>query len=116
MRLLEEIRKQPEHIRTAMFALSVISVFSIVGLVWYQSLERNLYVMLNPVDQANPDQNRYAQENNSSLLGNIGNSLKGLGAGIAGFVGVDQEEKNGEVIHISDGDGRAYLLPLSQDR
>ncbi|HBT80501.1 MAG: hypothetical protein A2568_01350 [Candidatus Yanofskybacteria bacterium RIFOXYD1_FULL_44_17] len=116
MKLLEEIRRQPEHIRGTMFALSVISVFSIVGLIWYQSLEKNLYTMLNPVDQANPDQNKYAQNNDSSLLGDIGGSLKGFGANIIGLIGIDEEEASSIVDVRSDADGRAYLLPLSEDK
>src|SRR3989339_600730 len=94
MSILEEIRQQPKHIREIMFGFCVITTISIIGLVWYRSFEKNLFVLLNPSDTIN--QNQYAQAN-SSLLGDIGSTFKDLSGTIFGFVGVDSGSKDQDV-------------------
>jgi hypothetical protein len=76
MSLLEDIRKQPRHIREAMFALSVVTTVSLVGVLWFQSFEKTLYVTMNPEPQK---QEQFFVErglNQPSLMGNIGGAFQ----------------------------------------
>lgn len=79
MSFLDDIRKQPRHHREIMFGLCVVTTISLVGMVWYNSFEKNLYALLNPGQ--NTDQ-RFLAENKTapSLLGNIGQTGKDLKA------------------------------------
>ncbi|KKR08628.1 MAG: hypothetical protein UT43_C0018G0009 [Parcubacteria group bacterium GW2011_GWC1_39_29] len=113
MSILEEIRQQPKHIREIMFGFCVIATVSIIGLVWYRSLEKNLFVLLNPSDTTN--QNQYAQTN-SGLFGDIGSTFKDLGGTIFGFMGIDNEDRNPDIQNNQNPmveNEKGYLLPLS---
>ena len=54
MSFLDDIKKQPRHIREIMFGLCVITTISLVGLVWFRSFEEDIFVLINtdPVKQA----------------------------------------------------------------
>ena len=113
MSILDEIREQPEHIRKIMFGFCVITTISIVGVIWYRSLEKNLFALLNPDEMAN--QPKYAQTS-SGLFGDIGSTFKDLGGTIFNFIGIKSEPNNIE--NSSDTSAPAesdktYLLPLS---
>ena len=45
-----------------MFSLCVVTTVSLVGMVWYNSFEKNLYVLLNPGDIT--DQRNLAENKN----------------------------------------------------
>src|SRR3989344_6802393 len=79
MSFLEELRRQPRHHREIMFGLSVVTTISLVGMVWYNSFEKNLFVLLNP--EESKDQ-RFLAETQTvpSLLGNISETGKNLKA------------------------------------
>ncbi len=114
MSILDEIREQPEHIRKIMFGFCVITTVSIVGVIWYRSLERNLFALLNPDEIAN--QPKYAQTN-SGLFGDIGSTFSDLGGTISNFVGFGDKAKNAKIGTepgvATKESGKAYLLPLS---
>ena len=112
MSILDEIREQPEHIRKIMFGFCVITTISIVGVIWYRSLEKNLFALLNPDEMAN--QPKYAQTN-SGLLGDIGNTFKDLGGTISNFIGIksDSSDTGSDGANIPIESGKTYLLPLS---
>ena len=50
MSFLDEIKKQPRETREIMFGLSVFITILLVGMVWFRSFQRNLYVLMNPED------------------------------------------------------------------
>src|SRR3989339_1394094 len=113
MSILDEIREQPEHIRKIMFGFCVITTISIVGVIWYRSLEKNLFALLNPDEMAN--QPKYAQTS-SGLFGDIGSTFKDLGGTIFNFIGVDNEDRNSDTQNNQNPvveNEKGYLLPLS---
>lgn len=48
MKLLQEIRQQPLHIRHLFMWTSVVISFSLVGFFWFQSTKDNVVALLNP--------------------------------------------------------------------
>ncbi len=100
-----------------MFGLCVVTTISLVGMVWYNSFEKNLYVLLNPGENA--DQ-RYLAENKNvpSLLGDMGKTgqdLKAAFLNIFNLTGNDKKDDVVENMKINDS-GRVYTLPLSEPK
>lgn len=128
MSFLDEIRKQPRHHREIMFGLCVVTTISLVGMVWYNSFEKNLYVLLNPGENA--DQRFLAENKNvPSLLGNISETGKDLKAAfynifssVGGFIGNDKMDlPTGQAGIIIDNTKpsdfeRVYTLPMSEKK
>ncbi len=116
MSFLDEIRKQPRHHREIMFGLCVVTTISLVGMVWYNSFEKNLYVLLNPGETA--DQRNLAENKNvPSLLGDIGKTGQDLKAAFFNIFNLTSSDKKENVESGNNADsGRAYLLPLSEKK
>lgn len=76
MKLLDEIRSQPDHIREIFMWLCVVITFSIVSFFWFQSTAKEFVALVNPekaeANRVFAQQNQKAQ---SALLGNIGSTL-----------------------------------------
>ena len=117
MSFLDELRKQPQHHREIMFGLSVVTTISLVGMVWYNSFEKNLYVLLNPGENA--DQ-RFLAENKTvpSLLGNMAQTGKDLRATFYDIFNLTDNGKKDIIIDNTktDDSGRVYMLPTSEER
>src|SRR3989344_3002114 len=119
MSFLDEIRKQPQHHREIMFGLCVVTTISLVGMVWYNSFQQNLYVLLNPGESI--DQ-KFLAENKDvpSLLGNIGQTGKDLKAAFYSIFSLgsnDNKDVPEEAGSIENTDsGRVYMLPLSEKK
>lgn len=117
MSFLDEIRRQPRHHREIMFGLCVITTISLVGMVWFNSFEKNLYVLLNPEENAD---NRFLAENEEiktplSLFGSIGQTGKDLKATFYNIFNLDGDGQENDFVeneNINDS-GRVYMLPLS---
>ena len=116
MSFLDEIRKQPQHHREIMFGLCVITTFSLVGMVWYNSFEKNLYVLLNPEEVA--DQRNLADNKNiPSLLGDMVDTVQDLKASFYSILNLNDDKKNNTVDDTKVNDsGRVYTLPLSGNK
>ena len=126
MSFLDEIRKQPQHHREIMFGLCVVTTISLVGMVWFNSFEKNLYVLLNPEDSANQrnlatanggaPSTAGAQNNNvPSLLGDIGKTGQDLKAAFLNIFNLTSNEENENVVEKEKPSepARVYTLPLS---
>jgi hypothetical protein len=116
MSLLKEIKSQPHATRQLMFVLSVITTISIIGAVWFNSFQRDVFALLNPDEEF--EEHFYVEENGD--ITPLGIAGKGLGALRAGFYGllnidVDSNEENNDrsVDRINE---RVYLFPLSGNR
>ena len=99
-----------------MFGLCVITTISLVGMVWYNSFEKNLYVLLNPGENA--DQ-KYLAENKKvpSLLGDIGKTAQDLKASFYNIFNLVKSNKKENVEGDKNIDsGRVYTLPLSETK
>ena len=97
-----------------MFGLCVVTTISLVGMVWYNSFEKNLFVLLNP--EESKDQ-RFLAETQAipSLLGNIsetGKNLKATFLSIFNLSSNDGKEIIIENMKVNDS-GRVYMLPIS---
>lgn len=113
MSILDEIRRQSEGVRKIMFGLCVITTISLVGIVWFRSFEKNLFVLMNPSQEA--QQKYFAQTGeNQSLLGNISKTFKDFSASIGSLFNRSGSEKN---INIGsspeESKGSVHLLPIS---
>ncbi len=121
MSFLDEIRKQPQHHREIMFGLSVVTTISLVGMVWYNSFQKNLYALLNPGETT--DQRYLATAKNvPSLLGNIGQTGQDLKAAflnifssVSGLTGSDKKDTIIDNTKANDS-GRVYTLPVSEKK
>lgn len=114
MSFLEDIKKQPQHIREIMFGLCVITTVSLVGMIWFNSFKRDTYALLNPEDVK--QERLLAQENQTSLFGNLSKTFKDISATISSFWGSDSFNSETEQgVEKSDTD-KVYLLPLSEEK
>lgn len=121
MSFLHEIRKQSYGVRQAMFALCLVTTLSLVGMVWFRSFQKNLFVLLNP-DQESQEQ-FFAQQGNTdqtSLFGYIGGAIKDATANIFNLI---RGKKSGnEVIIENQPSGQnipnppAHSLPLPENK
>ncbi len=96
-----------------MFGLCVVTTISLVGMVWYNSFEKNLYVLLNPGENA--DQ-RFLVENKTvpSLFGNISQTGKDLKAAVYSIFDLTGNDKKDNVESDKKTDsGKVYTLPIS---
>lgn len=130
MSFLDDIRKQPRHHREIMFGLCVVTAVSLVGMVWYNSFQQNLYALLNP-DQDTAQKflatapsgilSKTGAENKNtpSLFSNISQTGKDLRAAFYSIFNLNGEkepntEQTGDVDSTGTNDsGRVYLLPIS---
>ena len=117
MSFLHEIRKQPQHHREIMFGLCVITSVSMVGMVWFNSFQKTLYVLLNPEDTT--DQ-RYLANNSTapSLLGDIGKTGQDLKASFLNIFSLTGGDKKDTITEITTPvePARVYTLPLSDNK
>lgn len=52
MKLIKQIREQPLHIRKAFMWTLVVVTFSFVGVMWFQTTQKNFVALLHPQDAA----------------------------------------------------------------
>lgn len=115
MKFLDDIKNQPQHVREIMFGLSVFITILLIGMVWFRSFQKNLYVLMNPEEDF---EKALAVENAPvpSLFGFIwqtAGDIKGLASELLGG-----EEKAGGNIYdpgkIKVESNNVYKLPLSE--
>lgn len=111
MSFLDEIRKQPQETRETMFYLSVLITTLLVGTIWFHSFQKNLYVLMNPEEDA---EKALAVENASvpSLFGYVGKSLTDIKGLVSGFLG--DEDTAASMGKVRVDSGKVYTLPLSE--
>lgn len=112
--MLDEIKKQPSHIRAIFMWLSVFIVFSLIIFVWIQSFQQKLSFLLNPSKNSEITQ----QE---SPLETIGESFKDLRATIFDLFGLvaglkeENEIRDNLKVRV-ENKVEPKLLPLSEDK
>jgi len=115
MSLLNDIRKQSEETREIMFYLSILITVLLIGMIWFRSFQKNLYVLMNPEGDV---EKALAVQNTSvpSLFGFIGSSANEIKGLVSDFLG-KEEETNDNIQNINKGSGetdKVYTLPLSE--
>lgn len=120
MSLLREIRNQSESVRKTMFALSVITLVSLVGTLWFRSFQTNLYALMNN-DEAGTtgEQRQFADRNDGSDLvqspfAAIGSMFKDLGAQMGGLFGGSGSSPQSPADTAPIRSGNAKSLPISR--
>lgn len=141
MSLLEEIRKQPEHIRRIMMWLCVVVTFSLVAFVWFRSTQTKFVALLRSneageeIDRSRADINLFVEAKPQDVIGDLrsktsatsgtGRSLFAsisdtfslLKASLLDLIGSSQKEFEVNNKANSNGDSNgAKILPLSEDR
>lgn len=114
MSILKNIQEQPQHIREIMFGFCVITTVSLVGAVWFNDLQNDMYALLNPEEVR---QERFlAQENSESLFGVLGKTFGDISSVFSGFWGSSGsgDEVRTEVENKTLN--KVYLLPLSEEK
>lgn len=128
--ILDEIRKQPEHIRHIMMWLCVIITFSVVAFVWFKSTQAQFVALLHsneireevdPRRFVNRDlkqsENLAVAPKEPSLFASIGNSLSLFKASIVDLIGSSRNEfEINKAKTARDGLKEGKALPLSGDR
>lgn len=96
-----------------MFYLSVFITILLIGMVWFRSFQKNLYVLMNPEEDA---EKALAVENASvpSLFGFIWQSVGEVKGLVSGFLG-DEVDTDGNLNRERKIEsGKVYTLPLSE--
>src|SRR5690349_7658301 len=73
-KLVHHIRQQPSHIRELVTLGCTIVVVVLVGLVWFNSFQHDMYALLNPTDQKDAQDQHFAAVS-QSLFGSIMDTL-----------------------------------------
>ncbi|MBI2676673.1 MAG: hypothetical protein HYX21_01800 [Candidatus Yanofskybacteria bacterium] len=135
MSILQEIRKQPEHIRHTLMWLCVVTSFSLVVMVWFKSTQSKFVAMLHPTEileevDANKfadrdliklaEQTKKTKEEGVSVFAAVKDTFSLLRASISELMGSSQTglEKTTEMKSKNSSISQpAYKgLPLSGDR
>lgn len=114
MSILKNIQEQPQHIREIMFGLCVVTSVSLVGAVWFNDFQNDMYALLNPEEI---QQEKFlAQENSESLFGVLGKTFGDMSSVFSGFWD-SFGSGDGAIIEIENKTSdRVYLLPLSEEK
>lgn len=91
MKLLDEIRQQPEHIRHLFMWTLVVITFSVVGFVWFGGAQKRFAALINPNQQQNgtaladaADKKDQAPSPFEAIVNTIGNLRANISELIAG--------------------------------
>lgn len=117
MSFLDDIQKQPKHVREIMFALCAITTISLVGIVWFRSFEEDLFVMLNP--QQDRQDKFYAERSGRTpaVYANLTKALGSLRANFYDAFGFLDDYSGSKSIEVEEEyKGEVHKLPLSGDK
>lgn len=116
MSLLEEIRKQPAHIREVMFWFSVVITVSLAGMVWFRSFEEDLFVMMNPEPEKQEQFYAERAKRTPVVYANVTKALGGLRATMYDALGFFGDYGSNEITIEEEYTGEVHRLPLSGDK
>ena len=89
MKLLDEIRQQPHHIRK-IFMWSMVAIsFSIVGLTYVNSTKKQIVALMNPQDAPSTGEPAIPQRSPFALIGDAFSSMR---ANISELIGRNKQE------------------------
>lgn len=116
MSFLDDIRKQPRHVREIMFGLCVVTTVSLVGIIWFRSFEEDLFVLLNP--ELEKQQQFYAERDKRTplLYANVAKAFTELRASMYNALGFLEDYNSKQVKIEEELNGEANTLPLSGDK
>ena len=99
-----------------MFILSVVTTVSLVGLIWFRSFQKNLYVMLNPDQQQQEEFFATVDKNNdaTSLFGYIGQTFKDTYQNAKSLISGESAGNDDNPSYNRDVNNKVHVLPVSQ--
>lgn len=114
MTLFTDIRNQKPAVRFVLFALSSFLVISLIGVVWFSSVRRELVAAVND----DPAVLEELDANAPDPLAAIGRVVSTITASIGSLIGIDPDaglteqgfDRNGR----NENTGGVHLLPLSE--
>ncbi len=95
-----------------MFAFSVVTALSVVGTIWFQSFQTNLYALLNPEQEAQKQD--LAQAPGPLVM--VGDMLSNLRAAVSSFLSGSGQEGFDSNSRTGHNERRVYLFPIARDR
>ena len=99
-----------------MFGMSLVITISLVGMVWFNSFETKLYVMMgNQPPGAETTYLAKSEENIPSLFASISGIFGNMKAAIVELMGFFGEVKNTPE-DSNDANGKVYEFPLSGEK
>ena len=116
MPFLDEIRKQPRHIREIMFALCSVTTISLVGIIWFRSFEKDLFVMMNPESDKQAQFFAERDKRTPILYANVTKAFVNLRATMYDALGFIQDYNSNQVKIEEELKGEVHELPLSGDK
>jgi len=64
-KLIHHVRSQPHHVRGLVTLGCTVAVVAVIGVVWFNSFQNNMYALLNPEDQVGARDKLFTQESKS---------------------------------------------------
>lgn len=116
MSFLEEIKKQPRHVREMMFGFCVITTISIIGMIWFRSFEEDLFVLLNPESEKQDKFYAERDKRTPAVYANITKAVGDLRANLYNVFGFFEDYNSGGLEIEKEYKGKAYQLPISEDK
>ncbi len=116
MSFLDEIRKQPQHIREIMFGLCVITTVSVVGMIWFRSFEEDLFVLLNPELEKQDQFYAERSKRTPTVYANVTKAFGNLRATLYDAMGFFEDYNSKQIDVGEELEGEAHKLPLSGDK
>ena len=115
--LIQEIRNQPDHIRELLAGLCTVIVVTLVGVVWFNSFQHNIYALLNP-DQETRNQEQLFAGNTQSLFGSISQTIKEATSQIGNALGGVKSGNQVNIGVVRDGrlPDRPHPLPVQGNK
>lgn len=116
MSFLDEIHKQPRHVREIMFALSVVITMSLVGIIWFRSFEEDLFVLLNPEPEKQEKFYTEREKRTPTIYATVSDTVVNLRATIYNAMGFFDDYNSSKVEVEEEYMGEVQKLPLSGDK
>ena len=116
MSFLDEIHKQPRHVREIMFGLCAVITISLVGIIWFRSFEKDLFVMLNP--EPEKQEKFYADRNERTpiIYADLTKALGNARAALYSAMGFMKDYSSNKVQVEEEYKGETHELPLSGNK
>ena len=99
-----------------MFALCVIITISLVGMVWFRSFEKDMFVLLNPSQEAQDKFYAARDQRIPTVYANATKAFVNMRASVYDAMGFLKDYNSNQVNVEEEYKGEARKLPISGDR
>jgi hypothetical protein len=110
--LRDELKDQPLIVRQLMFALCLVTVVSLSGVIWFDSVEKRLFFSLNPQQDKRERFLAERDQNTESMFADIGQVFGNFKSMTADILSLFKLSETGSEITAS----QSHPFPLSEDK